>query len=77
MYSRMSKKIIISIDTNGLVNGSITGVKGNQCLDNLELLEEIVGGKIITHEFTKEYYERNENIGEQKNIENLENKYDI
>ena len=54
----MSKKLIISIDKNGFVNAEVTGAKGKKCLDYIALLENILEGKMVSQEYTQEYYEQ-------------------
>lgn len=70
----MSKKITISIDKNGFVTSHIAGTPGRQCMDYLELLEKIVGGEIISHRFTEEFYQNTQEINEQQQSEQIENK---
>lgn len=67
----MGKKITIRIDKNGMVESHISGAPGRKCLNDLELLEELVAGKIILHELTEEYYQNNEISVQQNNTEQL------
>lgn len=70
----MSKKIIISIDKNGFVESHIAGAPGRKCTDYLELLEKIVGGEIISHRFTEEYYRNEQETNEEYSSEPIKNK---
>lgn len=70
----MSKEITISIDKNGLVKSHIAGTPGRKCMNYLELLEKIVGGEIISHQFTEEYYQNEQEINKQQQSEQTENK---
>ena len=64
----MSKKLIISIDKNGLVTAEVSGAKGQKCLDYIALLEDIIEGKAVSQEYTQEYYEQQIELYEQKYI---------
>lgn len=69
----MSKKIIIAIDKNGFVKSHIAGAPGRKCTDYLELLEKLVGGEIISHQFTEEYYRNEQEINEAYPSEQIKN----
>jgi len=64
----MPKKLIISIDKNGFVNAEVTGAKGKKCLDYIALLEDILEGKVASHEYTQEYYEQEAVLDEKLQI---------
>lgn len=71
----MAKKIILSIDKNGFVNGHIKGASGRKCMDYLELLEKIVEGEIISHEFTDEYFQTEQENNEIQTSEEIKNEF--
>ena len=64
----MSKKLIISIDKNGLVTAEVSGAKGKNCLNYIALLEDIIEGKTVTKEYTQEYYEQQTLLNEEQHI---------
>jgi hypothetical protein len=64
----MAKKLIISIDKNGLVSAEVNGVKGKKCRDYLALLEAILEGKAVAEELTPEYYEQPVTLIEEQHI---------
>lgn len=52
----------------------VAGAPGRKCMDDLELLEKIVGGEIISHQFTEEYYQNEEEILKEQQSEQIKNK---
>jgi len=64
----MSKRLIISIDKNGLVTAEVSGVKGKKCSDYIALLEDILEGKTVSKEYTQEYYEQETLSNEEQHI---------
>ena len=64
----MSKKLIISIDKNGFVTAEVSGAKGQKCLDYIALLEDILEGKMVSKEYTQEYYEQQAILNEEQHI---------
>jgi len=64
----MSKKLIISIDKNGFVSAEVSGAKGKKCLDYIALLEDILEGKMVSKEYTPEYYEQQNLLNEEQHI---------
>jgi hypothetical protein len=64
----MSKKLIIKINPDGSVNAETKGIKGEKCLDYIEIVKKLVNGEVYDSHFTEEYYEKNE----QYNIETEE-----
>ncbi|WP_017471414.1 DUF2997 domain-containing protein [Amphibacillus jilinensis] len=53
----MSKKIQIEITANGEVRAKTLGIKGEACLNYVELIEELVDAETIDSAFTEEYQE--------------------
>jgi hypothetical protein len=64
----MSKKLILSINKNGVVSAEVNGIKGPKCLDYITLLEDILEGKVASKEFTQEYYEQQTALNEEQRI---------
>ncbi len=52
--------IEIKISPTGEVSFTIKGVKGSSCLSETKFLEEALGGEVLEHEKTSEYYEESE-----------------
>ncbi len=53
----MSKKIKFEILSSGEIRAKTLGIKGEECLDYVELIERLTGAETIDSEFTEEYYE--------------------
>ena len=53
----MSKKMQIKLLPNGEIQMETQGVKGKKCLDQIEVLKNLVGVNIVNTEYTQEYYE--------------------
>ncbi|MEK4298640.1 DUF2997 domain-containing protein [Oceanobacillus sp. FSL W8-0428] len=53
----MSKKIRIEITSDGKIRAKTLGMKGEECLDYVELVEQLVDAETIDSEFTEEYAE--------------------
>jgi hypothetical protein len=64
----MAKKLIISIDKNGFATAEVSGAKGKKCLDYIALLEDILEGKMVSKEYTQEYYEQQTALNEEQNV---------
>lgn len=53
----MSKKIRIEITPNGEIRAKTLGIKGEECLDYVDLMEYLTDAVSIDSTFTEEYYE--------------------
>jgi myosin-crossreactive antigen len=53
------KKIIIKITEDGKIFAETFGMKGKQCLEYIQILEELLDAETIDSEFTHEYFETN------------------
>ncbi|MCM3443102.1 DUF2997 domain-containing protein [Metabacillus halosaccharovorans] len=51
------KKIKIRLNEDGNIFAETIGMKGKECLQYIELLEELLDAESIDSEFTSEYYE--------------------
>lgn len=56
----MSKKLIIKIKKNGSIEAETKGIKGKKCEDYIKVIEELTNSKLINKEYTKEFYEKEE-----------------
>ena len=56
------QEVDVFIDKTGKVSFEIRGVKGKQCLDLTKDIEILLGGKIVSREFTPEYDEQQQNL---------------
>lgn len=57
-------KIQIRIFPNGEIKAETHGVKGKKCLEYLSVVEKLTDSVIEDSEFTKEYLEREEILGQ-------------
>ncbi|MCM3409694.1 DUF2997 domain-containing protein [Metabacillus litoralis] len=51
------KQIKIKITEDGNIFAETVGIKGKECLQYIELLEELLDAESIDSKFTQEYYE--------------------
>lgn len=51
------KEVIITISESGEIAAETIGVKGEACLDYIEVLESLLGAETIDSNLTDEYYE--------------------
>lgn len=64
----MSKKLIIKIKKDGTIEAETKGIKGKSCEDYAKIVEELTDSKVISKEYTREYYENEEyNIIQEQN----------
>ena len=70
----MSKKLIIKIRKDGVVEAETKGIKGQKCEDYLKIIEELTDSKVVKKEYTPEYYEKEMNT---QNKEFLNKNYKI
>ena len=54
------QELEITISPTGEVTFTIKGVKGASCLDETKFLEDALGGGVLEHERTSEFYEETE-----------------
>lgn len=52
-----NKQIIIRLNEDGNIFAETTGMKGKECLQYIELLEELLDAESIDSDYTNEYYE--------------------
>ena len=57
----MSKKLIIKIRKDGVVEAETKGINGQKCEDYLKIIEELTDSKVVKKEYTPEYYEKEMN----------------
>ena len=57
----MSKKLIIKIRKDGVVEAETKGIKRKKCEDYLKIIEELTDSKVVKKEYTPEYYEKEMN----------------
>lgn len=64
----MSKKQLkIKLLPNGKIEMQTIGIKGKKCLDYIEMMKFLADMKIEKQEYTKEYYETEEQANIQQN----------
>lgn len=57
-----TKQIEIRIYKDGTIKSKTKNIKGKSCMKYLKLLENISEAQVVDSEFTKEYYEVEQNI---------------
>ena len=65
------KQLKIKLLPSGEIQMETIGIKGKKCLDYVELMKEIADIKIEKQEFTKEYYEEEEQNIVQNNVQDI------
>jgi len=58
------ERIEVTIDRNGNVSMKVIGVKGSKCQEITDPIVEALGGEVLEHEITPEFFEE-EVSGEQ------------
>ena len=56
----MKKQIKITLLPNGEIQMKTHGIKGKKCLKYVELLKMLTDAEVVKQEYTKEYYETEE-----------------
>ncbi len=56
------KQIQIRIYPNGQIQAETYGIKGKQCLNYINKIEQMANARIDDSDFTKEYYETEEQL---------------
>ncbi|MFT4009184.1 MAG: DUF2997 domain-containing protein [Nocardioidaceae bacterium] len=52
-----NEQIIVRVTSDGQVHAETKGIKGPNCLDSIQLLEDLLDAEAITSAFTHEYNE--------------------
>lgn len=52
-----TEQIIVRIAPDGSVQAETKGIKGNACLDSIQLLEDLLEAQTVASSFTPEYHE--------------------
>lgn len=65
----MTKKMKIKLLPNGEIQMETQGVKGEKCLDYIEVLKKLVNVKITDTQLTQEYYETEAEVTSNENNE--------
>ena len=53
----MARKLQIKLLPDGTIQVETFGIKGKKCEDYIPLIEELTNAKVVSKEYTKEYYE--------------------
>lgn len=53
----MSKRIRFEITASGEIRAKTLGMKGEECLDYVELMEQLLDARAVDSQFTEEYNE--------------------
>ena len=65
----MKKQLKIKLLPTGEIQMETRGIKGKQCLQYADFLEKIADAKITRQEYTNEYYEEENFIQQEQQIE--------
>lgn len=66
----MSKQVKIRIFSDGKVQAEVNGVKGKKCTKYINILEELLKSQVVDSEYTKEYFEQENNLIEMEELKN-------
>lgn len=53
-----TEKIVVKIQVNGEIQVETLGIKGEACLDVIDLMEQLLQAETVDSSFTEEYYEQ-------------------
>ena len=67
----MKKQIKITLLPNGEIQMKTHGIKGKKCLKYVELLKMLTDAEVVKQEYTKEYYETEEEYVKNNEEQNL------
>ena len=67
----MKKQIKITLLPNGEIQMKTHGIKGKKCLKYVELLKMLADAEVTKQEYTKEYYETEEEYVSNNEEQNL------
>ena len=67
----MKKQLKIKLLPNGEIQMKTHGIKGKKCLKYIELLRQIADADVVKQEYTKEYYENEEEFVQNNEQQNL------
>lgn len=65
----MNKKIRIEITPDGEIRAKTLGIKGEECLDYVDLMEYLTDAVSVDSKFTEEYYEVPVDLQERERLE--------
>lgn len=68
-----SKQIRVRIFPDGQIKADVIGVKGKSCTDYIDILEQLLDAETVDSEYTAEYYETEEILIEQQQINQIKN----
>ena len=53
-----NEKIVVKIQPNGEILVETLGIKGEACLDVIDLMEQLLQAETVDSSYTKEYFEQ-------------------
>lgn len=60
------KRIRVQIFPDGTIKAETIGIKGRDCVDYIEVLEQLLDAEVVDSEYTAEYYETEQvDLGQQ------------
>jgi hypothetical protein len=64
----VSVKIVFTISKTGEVSERVEGATGESCESLTRPIEQALGGQVLTHDHTLEYYEQTDATQEQSGV---------
>ena len=59
-------RIIVTVGADGLVGAETVDILGDQCLDYIAVLEDLIGGEVSESAYTADYARRAESVWERQ-----------
>ncbi len=69
----MAKRIKIRVFPDGRVQAEVQGVKGKKCTDYINILEELLDAETIDSSYTPEFYETEEIVVQNEQLQTIGN----
>ncbi len=66
------KQLKIKLLPNGEIHMETLGIKGKKCLDYLDMIKLLADVKILSQDYTNEYYEQEEQVVYNENTYNTQ-----
>lgn len=66
-----AKQIRVRVFPDGQIKAEVVGVKGQACLDYIEVLEQMLDAEAVDSEYTSEYYETAQVAASQKQVNSV------
>lgn len=61
-----SSRIVVTIDSGGQVSAETLDIPGEQCLDYIVVLEDLIGGQVSASSYTADFTRQAQDVQEQQ-----------